>query len=152
MNWQPLLDQLDNGLRLILAAGVAYIVTLINRQTKAVERRETREASFDAAAQVELEARKRPITANEKLDRAVQLANDATPSNIKVEPKDIEAVLPRVRASLPTESVLDSLAPGEPIPVTVVSSIPAADVRITSPLPPDAPVPREWTAKGGING
>lgn len=145
MNWAALWAHVDDALKLIIAALAAVVVERINRMNKAIERREVREASFDSALTTELESRKTPMTPEQKLDRAVQLANDATPPSIKVQPKDVEAALPRVRASLPAESVLESIKPGEPIPVTVVSSIPAESAQsdATPTLPRPAPLPRD---------
>ena len=143
MNWAALWAHVDDALKLIIAALAAMIVERINRAAKALERREVRDASFDSALTTELESRKTPMTPAQKLDRAVQLANDATPASVTVKPKDVEAVLPRVRASLPAESMLDA-TPDKPIPVVVVSSIPAeatpaADEVQTFPAPARMP-------------
>lgn len=60
-----------------------------------------RKAAFEAATVVELTPTQ-GLTGADKLAAAVSLANDATPATIKVTAADVEAALPRVRASLAT--------------------------------------------------
>jgi hypothetical protein len=61
--------------------------------------RARREAAFDAGLAMET----KELTGPEKLAGAVQMANDVlTPPTITVSAADVEAALPRVRASLAT--------------------------------------------------
>lgn len=120
------------------------LFSLIKERIESERKKLTREASFDAASTIEERERKKPtMTSAEKLAAAVTLANENTPSSVVVKPVDVEAALPRVRASLPSTSIAPL-----PIPVTVVSSEPpagASDERVTNPLPPAARVPKEWS-------
>lgn len=78
--------------------------------------RARREAAFDAAATVETRKDGGALTGAEKLATAVELANATTPATITVTSADVEAALPRVRASLatPTSSYPPPAGGGKP--------------------------------------
>ncbi len=121
----------------IVTAVGGFVIRYINRRTDALDREETRTAAFDAGMLVEERTRKGSVPPSEKLELAVKLANEATPDRIKVQPRDVEAQLPRVRASLPASSIMPL-----PLPVTFSSSVPPDDPeRVTLPRP--APLPRD---------
>jgi len=63
--------------------------------------RARREAAFDAAATMEL-AKSPGMSGADKLAAALTIANAQTPDSITVTTADVEAALPRVRASLAT--------------------------------------------------
>lgn len=104
-----------------------------------------REAAFEGALTAELRGKNQPnLTGAEKMAQAVQLANDATPNSVTVTSADVEAALPRVRASLATPSE----PAGPNVHVTLVSSEPpapsATEDRATNPIPGQPRMPKEW--------
>jgi len=125
----------------IIGAVSAHVIKYINRRTEALDQGMKRDAAFDAASRIEAQVQAGDrLTSSGKLQEALKLANATTPDRLEVKAADIEAALPRVRASLPAASIAPL-----PIPVTVVSSVPPdselAPERPTIPRP--APLPRD---------
>jgi hypothetical protein len=130
----------------IIGAISTFVIRYFNRRTEMLDEDRKRAAAFDAASVIEERSRKGSGVAQwlpiEKLDAAVQLANDATPERIRVTSTDVEAALPRVRASMATPASVPPL----PISVTVVGSVPPPEegAQLEHPtLPRPAPLPRD---------
>ncbi len=124
MIWDDIYKALSIALVTIIGAVSAYVVRFLNRRTDALDREQTRSAAFDAGMLVEERSRKGSVPPAEKLELAVRLANEATPARIQVTPRDVEAQLPRVRASMVDPALLSSMRP-PPMPAgTQAESLP----------------------------
>lgn len=131
MNWDDVAAACQLALTAIIGAVAAYVVKFINRRTEALDYTMKRDAAFDAASRIEARVQAGDnLTSAGKLHEALKLANETTPERLEVKPADIEAALPRVRASLQTPSSLPPLAMSAP-----------------SHVPPAPLTPREFTER-----
>ena len=120
MSWADVEAAFRLGLYTVIGAAAAYAASWLNARKQAIDEGLKRNAAFDAAAVVEDRVQRGArLSANTKLDMALALANETTPTRVKVKAADIEAALPRVRASLatPTSSFPPPAAEDRPTPI-----------------------------------
>ena len=133
---------------LILTTAAATLgPLLVSRQKKKLELDETRlaieidelkrRASDRAVLAIEDQTKGKPLAGVDRVNMAMRIADDATPSHVKVDNLDVRAAVTRMKASMPARD-------SQPVPVnvTVVSSVPPEsdhETRITLPRPPGVP-------------